>query len=280
MIYDTRHADACWRNPAQDDFLGPPAKFMKFTNLKNAKVRSDGNMYGINGAYFYGPQAVGDYTRCNEALDAVPVEAYTTFQYVRKLNLSHNEIRTLPPDMMKLVLLEHLDCSFNYMAEFPPVLLEPAAAFSSMLSVLNLSHNLLTSIPPALGTFGVLSELHLAGNFWVVGGLPETMGDLKNLRVLDLSGLPSASTWLWDEQARRRHALPPVDESDRAVVTETEFMAYVAEFPVLVETFGLLGARAMFARWALLIEREASVREGGKEGGRERRHRQRERHLR
>ena len=63
VIYDTRHADACWRNPAQDDFLGPPAKFMKFTNLKNAKVRSDGNMYGINGAYFYGPQAVGDYTR-------------------------------------------------------------------------------------------------------------------------------------------------------------------------------------------------------------------------
>ena len=47
----------------EDNFLGAPAKFLKFSNLENASIRSDGNMYGINGVYFYGPEAVGDCDR-------------------------------------------------------------------------------------------------------------------------------------------------------------------------------------------------------------------------
>ena len=53
---------------------------------------------------------------------------------------------------------------------------------------------------------------------------------------------------LWSEEPRARHGLPTVEESDRAVINEAEFLAYVDEFPILVETFGLLGARAMFHR--------------------------------
>ena len=53
---------------------------------------------------------------------------------------------------------------------------------------------------------------------------------------------------LWSEEPRARHGLPTVEESDRAVINEAEFLAYVNEFPILVETFGLLGARAMFHR--------------------------------
>ena len=40
-----------------------------------------------------------------------------------------------------------------------------------------------------------MRNLYLAGNFWDVGGLPDSMGDMKSLKVLDLEGLPSANTW-------------------------------------------------------------------------------------
>ena len=45
----------------------------------------------------------------------------------------------------------------------------------------------------------------LQGNFWGIGGLPDEMGGLKNLRVFDLQGIPSANTFLWDDEARARH---------------------------------------------------------------------------
>ena len=51
---------------------------------------------------------------------------------------------------------------------------------------LNLSHNLLKKIPAALGTFTALQKLFLAGNFWEFAGLPDEMGNLKKLTVLDL----------------------------------------------------------------------------------------------
>ena len=64
----------------EENFLGSPAKFMRFTNLENASIRSDGNMYGINGVYFYGPEATGNYNRSCAQLSKVPPEVCTTFQ--------------------------------------------------------------------------------------------------------------------------------------------------------------------------------------------------------
>jgi len=233
----------------EDNFLGTPAKFFRFHNLENFSVRSDGNMYGINGAYFYGPEAVGDADFSNMKLQEIPPEVCTTYQYVRNLNISHNNIKELPMDMMKLVLLEDFNCSYNYMTEFPAVLLQPATAFAGVLRSLNLSHNLLKRIPAALGSFTALQKLFLAGNFWEFGGLPDEMGNLRNLIVLDLEGIPSANTFLWDEEARARHGLPLAEETNRSVMNCDEFLAYVAEHPVLVQTFGILGARAMFHRY-------------------------------
>eukprot|EP00802_Teleaulax_amphioxeia_P007769 Tamp_07777.p1 GENE.Tamp_07777~~Tamp_07777.p1 ORF type:complete len:441 (+),score=86.05 Tamp_07777:185-1507(+) len=163
----------------EDNFFGAPAKFFRFHNLENFSVRSDGNMYGINGAYFYGPEAVGDANFSNMKLQEVPPEICTTYQYVMKLDLSHNNIKELPMDMIKLVLLEDLNCSYNYLDEFPPVLLQPNTAFAGVMRSLNLSHNLLKKIPAALGTFTALQKLFLAGNFWEFAGLPDEMGNLK-----------------------------------------------------------------------------------------------------
>ena len=47
--------------------------------------------------------------------------------------------------------------------------------------------------------------IFLQGNFWGIGGLPDEMGGLINLRVFDLQGIPSANTFLWDDEARARH---------------------------------------------------------------------------
>jgi hypothetical protein len=47
--------------------------------------------YGINGVYFYGPLATGNCDRSNLKLSKVPVEVYTTYQYVLPLHLSRNK---------------------------------------------------------------------------------------------------------------------------------------------------------------------------------------------
>ena len=70
--------------------------------------------------------------RSNMKLKAMPEEVYTTFQYVMNLNLSHNCIRELPMDMIKLVLLEDFNCSYNYLADFPKALYQPNSAFANV----------------------------------------------------------------------------------------------------------------------------------------------------
>ena len=65
-------------------------------------------------------------------------------------------------------------------ASFLPFFFKTAFA-----AVLNLSHNLRKNkkIPAGLGKFLALRELRLAGNFWEMGGLPDEMENLKELRV-------------------------------------------------------------------------------------------------
>ena len=36
-------------------------------------------------------------------------------------------------DMVKLVLLDDLNCAYNYLDEFPPVLLQPNTAFAGVM---------------------------------------------------------------------------------------------------------------------------------------------------
>ena len=67
--------------------------------------------------------------------------------------------------------------------------------YLQVMQTLNLSHNLLKALPTDIGRFVAMRNLYLAGNFWDVGGLPDSMGDMKSLKVLDLEGLPSANTW-------------------------------------------------------------------------------------
>lgn len=55
-------------------------------------------------------------------------------------------------------------------------------AFANKMETLDLSHNLLTKLPVEMGNFIGLRQLRLAGNFWEHAGLPDEMGQLKNLR--------------------------------------------------------------------------------------------------
>jgi hypothetical protein len=62
-------------------------------------------------------------------------------------------------------------------------------------------------------------------------------------------GLPDLHEWLWSEEARQRHKLPQSSQLDRSVVTEAEFLAFVAEHPLLQTSLHTAGARAMFHRY-------------------------------
>lgn len=57
------------------------------------------------------------------------------------------------------------------------------------------------------------------------------------------SGLPNVHVWLWGEEARARHGLLPSSKSDHSVVSESEFLAYVKEHPILLRALHVAGLR-------------------------------------
>lgn len=228
-----------------DDWFGLPVKYVRFTNLEN-----HGNVpqFGLNGVYLFGTEAEGDCDCSLKGLETVPENVYVHYQYVIKLNLSHNKLTDLPEEMSKMVCVEHLDLSHNRLTDIPEVLIS-TGDFKATITSLTLSHNLFTTLSPDIGKFFKLEVLNVAGHFWDIGGLPEELGNLKRLQRLDLSGIIHVNKWLWDDTARARHGLPPSSETDHAAITETDFLAYVRDHPRLLTTLELAGARAMFHRY-------------------------------
>jgi len=228
------------------DLFGPPAKFLKFHNFENNGPRDLGNAYGLNGVYFYGRAAAGDCSLRNLQMKRVPWTMHEEFQFVVKLDLSHNQLSALPEDMARMVLIQHLNLSYNHLKHFPKVLNE--GDFSATIVHLDLSHNLFTRMSSDVAKLTSLTTLLLAGHYWEEEGLPEQLSNLIKLKKLDLRGIPNMHTWLWEEEARERHKLPPTLRTDRSVVTESEFIAYVTEHPLLITSLSDAGARGMFYR--------------------------------
>jgi hypothetical protein len=52
-----------------------------------------------------------------------------------------------------------------------------------------------------VGELAALEELHVAGHFWHPAGLPPELCQLKQLRALNLMGLPTITEWLLDSDA-------------------------------------------------------------------------------
>ena len=108
---------------------------------------------------------------------------------VKKLDLSHNRLSSLPPEIGQLTNLTRLHWSFNNLSSLPSEI-----GHLANLTSLNLSGNSLSSLPPEIGQLTKLTSLNLSGNR--LSSLPPEIGQLTNLTSLNLwrsnlCGLPS-----------------------------------------------------------------------------------------
>jgi len=75
------------------------------------------------------------------------------------LNLSGNQLTSIPPEFGKLPRLVHLHLSGNQLTTLPPEI-----GNLPILAALHLENNQLTTLPPEIGNLTALEELNLSGN--------------------------------------------------------------------------------------------------------------------
>jgi GTPase SAR1 family protein len=103
-----------------------------------------------------------------------------------KLNLSGNQLTSLPEEIAELKNLTELNLSENQLTSLPSEIVE-----LKNLTELNLSENQLTSLPSEIVELKNLAELYLTGN--QLTSLPLEIVELKNLTGLYLYGNPLES---------------------------------------------------------------------------------------
>lgn len=127
-------------------------------------------------------------------LNGVLPGAVGDLPHLTTLNLIHNQIRGLPPELAELTSLQSLFLSNNNLTSLPPEIGE-----LSNLRELHLSGNPLALLPPEVGALSELRELYLLiDSLWE---LPPELAVLQNLRVLRVSSpllsetLPDMGLW-------------------------------------------------------------------------------------
>lgn len=151
--------------------------------------------------------------KLSEGLTEFPREILDLADTLEMLDLSGNQLTSLPPDFGRLHKLRILFCSHNPFTELPAVLgqcpaLEmigfkachiehvPAAAFGPSLRWLTLTDNRITRLPAAIGLCSRLEKLLLAGN--QLTELPPELEKCTHLSLLRIAAnrLPSLPLWL------------------------------------------------------------------------------------
>jgi hypothetical protein len=147
------------------------------------------------------------------SLRTVPPEVFALADSLEILNLSGNQLKSLPPDLPRLHKLKVIFCSDNLFTELPDVLGSctslqvvgfkanriarvSAAALPPALRWLILTDNDLSIVPSELGERPALQKLMLAGN--QLRDLPESLMQLTRLELLRLSAneLTRVPPWL------------------------------------------------------------------------------------
>ncbi|XP_056884350.1 leucine-rich repeat and calponin homology domain-containing protein 2 isoform X2 [Takifugu flavidus] len=100
------------------------------------------------------------------------------FVALETLNLYHNCIKTIPDSIISLQSLTSLNISRNQICSLPPCLC------SLPLRVLNASNNRLDSLPETIGQLSNLMELDVSCND--ISALPRQIGRLRALRELNV----------------------------------------------------------------------------------------------
>lgn len=149
----------------------------------------------------------------SEGLTEFPPEIFALADSLEVLNLSGNQLSSLPEDLPRLHKLRILFCSDNAFNEVPSVLgdcpaLEmvgfkanrihslPASALPRKLRWLILTDNRLEQLPAEIGQCERLQKLMLAGNR--LRSLPATLGNCQQLELLRIAAnrLPDLPAWL------------------------------------------------------------------------------------
>jgi Leucine-rich repeat (LRR) protein len=113
---------------------------------------------------------------------------------ITSLDLSYQNLGTLPETISKLENIENLNIAGNNLKTLPQGLF-----LLKKLKYLNLGFNLLQSLPPEIGELKQLESLVISSNLLVK--LPKEIGQLQNLKNLEISWnnlteLPSELTQL------------------------------------------------------------------------------------
>jgi Leucine-rich repeat (LRR) protein/GTPase SAR1 family protein len=127
-------------------------------------------------------------------------EAIAALTQLQELDLSHNQLTAVPEAIAALTQLQTLDLSYNQLTAVPE-----AIADLTQLQVLDLSGNELTSLPEAIAALTQLQELDLSHN--QLTAVPEAIADLTQLQSLDLSGNQLAALQATLSQLSKLHSL-------------------------------------------------------------------------
>lgn len=119
------------------------------------------------------PEAQED--RSDAVVDASPRPSLTS------LNRSNQGLTKLPPEILQMTNLQHLDISSNRLTGALPAEIR----FLQNLEILDISNNGMTGLPAELGQLSELRVLNASNN--KLTGIPHELGNLQNLEVLDLS---------------------------------------------------------------------------------------------
>ena len=114
-------------------------------------------------------------------------EEITELTELRELSMSNTGINEIPESISRLAQLEVLDLPNNGIESVPP-----AIAGLKRLKRLNLEQNKITRLDEAIGECGQLEELIFNSNR-ELQGLPDSIGKLKKLQVMDLWGCKTLS---------------------------------------------------------------------------------------
>ncbi len=105
----------------------------------------------------------------------------------KQLDLSNNQLSTLPPEISQLSNLTWLDLSNNQLSSLPPEFGQ-----LSNLTWLDFSNNQLSSLPPEFGQLSKLRELSLSNNR--LSSLPPEISQLSKLTWLFLNNNPQLTS--------------------------------------------------------------------------------------
>jgi len=119
----------------------------------------------------------------HNVMKEIPDDSLLTLHRLVHLDVSHNLLTALPPELFKLRHLRHLEARNNYLDDAG--LPKDFTALKS-IEVINLAGNDLTILPPQLCSLRTLKTLYLGGN--KIQRIPIQISQMLSLEMLYLGG--------------------------------------------------------------------------------------------